>query len=338
MILAEGRRRWTMGLVLFGLLQASGCHGLSYYENDCQDERSCPGNTCEGQCAPLPPLDFEGPALVWIGPESQSPGCPTRAPQRVYQGWAELDGSYECPPCACSEPRCLLPDGVVASNTNACQGPQLTPVESPPGWTGACVAAEPLVPSQDLRSLSIAPVTASACAPLPQPVPQGPGPVGWGLIALACRGEAVDELCNDPGTSCLPTPDPGFRQCILYQRDGEPTCPATYPERFRFHGDVADTRACTECTCTETAPPSCTALLSTYQDPACTQPLVSLSLGLGGMPTCNDIGNPNATLGSLSASWMTNEPGTCVASGGLPTGEAVPIEPRHFCCQPLPEG
>ena len=329
---------WAAWFGLVGSLPAAGCHELSFYPEDCRDQAACPGNACPGACVPLLPLGFDGPALLWIGPAAGAPECPAEAPQRVYEGWAEPTAPHECPPCACTEPACVFPEGVTASNTDMCLGPQFTELGAPVGWAGGCVSAGAVIPASGLGSVTIAPVTARACEVAPQPVPSGPGPVGWGVLALGCQGEVMEGLCNDAGKMCVPAAGraagaAGFRQCVMFLGDGEPACPEEYPEGFRFHEAVEDTRACSECACTEAVGPSCTAMLSTFQDEGCSQGLLSLTVGLGAMASCNDIPDPSASLGSMSASWVTNAPGSCVASGGVAVGEVKPILPRYFCCQ-----
>jgi len=319
-------------------LLGAGCDALSYYPEDCADELRCPGDPCPGECVPLPPLGFDGPALLWIGPESEVPKCPARAPKEVYVGHGSLQAVHECPPCECTQPTCQFPAGITASDTNMCQGPLFTPIDAPSAWSGACVAAGSVISSDDLRSLTIEPLTQRPCEPVPPDVAQDAGPIGWGLFARACRGEAIPTVCNDPGMTCLPSadpPPPGFRQCIMYLRDGETECPVDYPERFDFFSSLEDTRSCTPCECTETAPAQCEALFSSYQDQTCGQVLLSTVVDVGDAG-CHPIMSASAELGSMDAEWVTNEPGTCVANGGEPVGEVVPIDPRIFCCQPSP--
>ena len=325
-------------LMLFAI---SGCDALSYYSDDCTDVSECPGNACPGECVPLPPLGFDGPALLWMGSEVQAPECPARAPVKVYEGHSGLNNTFECPPCECSQPTCELPDGLTASNSNLCQGPQFTPLDAPTGWTGNCTAAPDVITSSQLRSVSINPATERPCEPTYPTVPHEVSPAEWDVFARACRGEAIDTVCNDPGKTCLPSaepPPPGFRQCIMYLGFGEPQCPAEYPDRFEFYTDANDTRECTACECTQTAPAQCEVLFSTYEDANCSQVLLSTLIGPG-MPSCSNIQLPSAELVSMSAEWVTNTPGSCAASGGTPVGELEPTDPRTFCCQsPPPSG
>jgi hypothetical protein len=121
----------------------------------------------------------------------------------------------------------------------------------------------------------------------------------------------------------------------MYLRQGETQCPADYPERFDFFSALEDTRSCSPCECTETAPAQCEATFSSYQDQTCGQVLLSTVVDLGNTG-CIPILSASAELGSMAAEWVANEPGTCIASGGEPVGAVVPIDPRIFCCQPPP--
>ena len=98
---------------------AAGCwsaNRVDVYTCDDPCGNGQPGHTCDnpcgpcvGQCIPIPPLDFDGPMIVYIGPKMGAPECPGHAPINGYEGFADLvDESQECPPCACGEPACSL--------------------------------------------------------------------------------------------------------------------------------------------------------------------------------------------------------------------------------------
>jgi len=319
-------------MALGAALLSPACSAYSY---NCEYYSECaPEPMCTGQCVPLPPFDFSGPALLWMGQERDAPQCPARAPRQVYQGHADLDASNQCPPCACSEPACVLPSGLTA-NSQACPGGGTeTPFEAPGGWDGSCTAPGMVT---SLASVSMLPVTQQPCAPIDQPVPQAYFDT-WGQYARACAGEAITGVCGDPGMTCLPTaepPPPGFRQCIMYNRDDDPQCPAEYPDKFVFYGDLTDTRDCTACECSQTEPSECVASLSIYEQPSCMGWILSTMVG-SAAAGCHDMASPSVQLGSMEATWLTNQPGACEASGGVPVGEAKPLDPRTFCCQPPP--
>ncbi|MCC6554986.1 MAG: hypothetical protein IT372_18590 [Polyangiaceae bacterium] len=332
---------WTLATtVLSGAVLAASC---SYYPYHCETYSECEGgdgDACPGQCVPLPPVDFDGPMLLWMGREMEAPGCPDPAPKKVYVGHAGLDASNECPPCECTQPACELPSSLTASDLSVCPndgpGATLTSFDAPSSWTGACTSPT-TVPASQLGSVTIPPVTVRPCEPV-QEVPLSQ-PATWGQLAYACAGEAIPNVCATPGETCLPSaepPPPGFRQCVLYSRDGDTDCPADFPEKHVFYRDVEDTRSCTACECTPTAAASCAASISIYEQPGCNQLILNAMVGMGGPPPSCHIVQPGTQLGSMQATMLPNEPGSCVASGGVATGEAKPLDARTFCCQPPP--
>ena len=300
-----------------------------------------PCGPCVGQCIPIPPLDFDGPMILYIGPKLGAPECPAHAPVNAYEGFADLvDDSYECPPCVCGDPACVFPEGVTAS-TLVCpgdgQGATLTPFDAPASWTGECVSPG-TVGSNLLRSATIAPVTVRPCEVVPQPQPTDFDfdPL-WTTFARACRGQVDNGRCADPGLICMPTaepPPPGFQQCIAYSKDADPICPETYPEKFTFYAGVGDTRGCTECECQQQGQPNCTALVSLYQTATCSSLVYAGPVGTQ-ESLCSDVMS-GLQLRSVDASWLVNDPGSCTPSGGVPFGEVVPAGPKVFCCQPPP--
>ncbi|HSN98011.1 MAG TPA: hypothetical protein VLS89_06920 [Candidatus Nanopelagicales bacterium] len=332
---------------------AAGCwaaNRVDIYTCDDPCGNGQPGHTCDnpcgpcvGQCIPIPPLDFDGPMILYIGPKMDAPECPAHAPVNAYEGFADLvDGSQECPPCACSEPACVLPEGVTASTLNACPndgpGATLTEVSAPTGWGGECVSPGTVDPSL-LGSVTIAPVTVRPCEVVPQPVPTDWDfdPL-WKTFARACRGQVDNGRCADPGLICMPTaepPPPGFRQCIAYIKDADPGCPETYPDKFTFYAGVDDTRGCTECSCVDDAPSTCVASMSAYQSATCSSPLFAdIPVDSASSPCVDTMAGLQLT--SIRGEWLVNEPGSCAPSGGVPFGEVIPAGPKVFCCQPPP--
>lgn len=296
---------------------------------------------CPGQCVRLPPLGFDGPALLWFGPAGEAPECPERAAARVFEGVDGVqDEPLNCPACSCSQPACVFPEGLTASSQAMCQG-STTDFSAPAPWDGSCTSPG-TVPSNELGSVTIAPVTENPCEPITNVPQKGPEDQPAVTIrAVGCAGEVLDGVCPDTGYTCLPSaapPPPGFQQCIMYNVPSDGTdvqCPADYPEQHVFYEGVADTRECTECACVQIAPSECAAAFSSYQDSACSTFLGSLLVEGG--PLCSDV-PAGSTLGSIEATWVTNQPGTCEASGGESVGEAKPTNPRTFCCQPPPGG
>lgn len=324
---------WALATTaLTGAVLATSC---SYYPYHCENYSECEGgdgDVCPGQCLPLAPVDFSGPMLLWVGREVDSPGCPDHAPQKLYLGHGGLDTSNECPACLCAPAECVLPPGITARSSAGCSGLPI-PFNAPDDWDGTCTSPSTIPPGQ-LGSVMLAPVTLLPCHPVDEVPTSSSGT--WSQLAYACAGEAIPNACSNPGETCMPTaepPPPGFRQCVVYNRDGDPQCPATYPEKHVFYGGVDDTRNCTPCECTETVASNCSALVLGYEDTNCGTQITSGMVA--DVPICNDV-SPGVALGSISASWIDHEPGSCVASGGAPVGEVKPLDARAFCCQPPP--
>ncbi len=294
------------------------------------------GEDCPGQCEPIAPAGWsEHPVLLWMGPPDEAPTeCPPRAPSNYYTGFAGLDAPHECDACTCGQPACVLPSGLVASESPLCQGPAFTPFDAPMSWDGACVSPGSLMEEQ-LRSIIIAPLTVSACIPATVPAPKKDQAARWTIEAYACDGAVT--ACKDPGKYCVPSaalPPPDFRQCIRYTDiyKEQATCPEAYPDYFRFHDKgFIDNRSCTPCECGAPMDSACSALLSSYQDPACTS-LLDAALVTTSGPLCHDIA-PGMKLGSMSASLVDDKPGVCAPSGGEPTGEVDLQQLQVFCCQ-----
>jgi hypothetical protein len=212
------------------------------------------------------------------------------------------------------------------------------------------------VPDSQVASIVIAPATVTPCEPIdPAPVSRraaGEGFVSpWKTFARACAGDAftVDDeryfglgedypepLC-EVGEKCWPTaipPPPGFRQCILYVGGTVPECPDTYPLKHVFYKTFEDNRACTPCRCSQTEASDCSAHVTTYEDEMCFRPFSSNAIG-DDAPLCIDV-MPGVDFTSMSATWDTNYPGACEATGGQVVGQAVPAEPSTFCCKAEP--
>ncbi|MCC6555681.1 MAG: hypothetical protein IT372_22190 [Polyangiaceae bacterium] len=326
-----------LGAVAIAVALLAGACNLSWFNDDCALTSTCPGDNCPGQCVPLPPLGFDGPALLWVGPEDELPDCPTDAPSPFFLGKGDVDDSDQCPSCECTEEVCMLPSSVTASTLACPGGGTATEYTMPGSWAGACTPLAPAPPAP-LASLTSAPVTVRPCEPVAAEVPAG-GPPRFPppLVAKACEGEVVDTVCNDPALTCVPSakpPPPGFRQCIARDDGDEPPCPTAYPDKLTFYREIYDTRSCSPCECTEVSPSSCIAEVRFYEDSACNT-LVAQAEPVLGASACAPA-NPGSTLGGVEAELLIDEPGACVASGGGQLGQVERIGRTVFCCQPLP--
>jgi hypothetical protein len=142
--------------------------------------------------------------------------------------------------------------------------------------------------------------------------------------------------CTDPGTLCVPTAEPieeGFELCLYSYKEGEQECPAGWPDKRVYYEGFDDSPMCTPCTCSAPDGGECSALVSVYQDDACSTPLVSyFTTSADPAATCTGV-LPGAALGSKSVSNVSYQPGSCSPSGGDPVGDPIPLKPSTFCCR-----
>jgi len=303
-------------------------------------------------CVALGTLDFEKKAvLLWIGDEMDAPPCPERAPSEHYTGYGDLAVEVTCDKCTCSAPTCVLPHAIGLDKQAACGSGVSDNYAAPVGWDGSCFSPAQ-APAGSFASFALPPATVTGCTPSSSPPIKTPsakaptsnvffGGVGWKQYAKACNGNASGE-CESAGDSCVPNAEPRppeFQYCVAYMRDVDeanlPQCPAAFPEQHVFYRKWEGKRECTPCACGEPQNGQCMAAFSAYQDPACSDmpaPFFENVASAGCIGTM-----PSWTLGAISAKWVFNAPGTCEPSGGEPVGEIKPVDPRLFCCEPLPE-
>jgi hypothetical protein len=121
----------------------------------------------------------------------------------------------------------------------------------------------------------------------------------------------------------------------VFRNGDHAQCPQGYPERFVFYGGTEGEASCAECTCAARPGAGCRVAVSTYTDAGCAVLFAQANIWSTELEKCDD-GLPPADLSSMSASWLTNDPGSCEPSGGEPTGEVKPADPATFCCIAVP--
>ncbi|WP_437610714.1 hypothetical protein WMF20_03645 [Sorangium sp. So ce834] len=345
---------------------ASGCGTVDGY--DCHELLACDvmnedgtsNGGCEGSCVPMKLSGFEqGVYLVRVTSGLEDLRCDEAVVLNprwneeerknmtppLYSELFVAPGAHPgCGPCACSAPACVLPAGLTVSSGWMCDdspGETLTPFDTPAGWDGACVAPG-AVGAEAFGSFRIAPVTARPCEVVTSPVPRdGDAPAG-GQVVVTCNALRGD-MCPGAAQVCVLGAEevsPGWRRCLLSEDDKDVGCPSSegtsglhFSEQFTFWREVEDRRACTPCSCTETAPSTCEALVSTFEDGACDD-LVAAAV-VAGNGVCHDA-EPGSTLGSVRAEWRVNAPGSCAPSGRELVGELSLSKKVIACC--LPEG
>lgn len=308
--------------------------------------------------------EFGTPVLVWTGPELLAPlWCDdltwvvpeTGAVIKPSRGFPKFLGRMvsrlepACSRCTCTMPSCALPSDVTVFSGIMCgeePAEARTSFAPPPGWDGACVSPGLVAPEQ-LGSFSIGPTREEPCVPVVE-APPVPRDFIVNEVAIACPGEVYPDLCALDDQLCLlyqprkhlPAP---WRQCVLVEGADRaceaPAAPHDPWPRFSeklsgFYKEVRDTRRCTPCDCEPIEPSRCEALVSVYEDRACSEVPVD-SARVAEDTICHDPGSGRG-LGSLSATWVVNEPGSCTPTGGTLDGTLEHEGPVTICC--LPEG
>ena len=283
-------------------------------------------------------FQWEQPTLLWIGPEDQAPECP-RGPTTVsYEGRTDLVAPVVCEACTCEPPTgsCALPSTIMASDAACGAQGVSTSFNAPAPWDGTCDGTIQ-TPGGAANSLDIDPIvmTENGCAAGP-PIAAKVVSLHWETYARGCD---VDLPKGPVDRSICLTDDlapPGFAVCIY--RDGEHDCPddpgTVFTERHIFYQGVQDDRQCSTCACGAPTGSLCTAQLAVYDGSNMTcldPPLVSIPIS-SAKHTCFDITIPGQSLGSKSAGSMIYLPGTCLAMGADPSGNATKTEPSTLCC------
>ena len=305
------------------------------------------GETCAGECLPIPPNLWAGPELVWMGDEVDAPPCPAIAP---LEGFAARRPPAEVQPCAttcsCMPPSgsCALPATVTAAATSCAgdsPGVAHTSSDPPASWGGLCDGENAISAGQlcggvpCVQSITVAPliIKENDCQLVEKPsVPPPP----WGTFARACIGTDPLLRCTMLD-ACVPAaPSPEFKQCVATISDhGIRPCPSSYPEKSVFYEEFVDKRTCTPCMCDAPKDSACTGSIGLFSDATCGAPLVGSTVLIDAEgPKCYDVPKGSA-LGSKSASEPKYRPGTCPVVGGQ-QGEIEANVTWVVCCQGTP--
>lgn len=209
----------------------------------------------------------------------------------------------------------------LGQNACGCAGVQNVPLVS----DGHCdpinhAIGKPCGPWGDGKVAPLAP-TAVACSETRTLPPITYAAQGETCLPLSAAGGG----CS--GGSCLPAPAPAVA-CIA--QAGVHVCPAGFTKQVVTYSpaDIADQRQCNPCGCASAAT-SCTgAVVTLYDDSACTNPGVAVAADGG----CNAItGDPS------DAGWFTYSatPNTAACAGPATSavaGALAPSNPQTICC------
>jgi len=294
------------------------------------------GPVCEGVCKEAKPAFFREVTLWWLGPSEEAPPCPAIAPLVGSLGYADPSAPFTCPSCSCAPSGCALPEHMHVSAATCSDDEPASVAWDSPGWEGACIAEGAIAPGlmcggePCTQSLTIGASTIEPCQPVSEGAEDIPDPA-FGLLARECIiGPLTSEGCP-ANYACVPAPPVGFTLCVSREGDDPAIlCPKAYPYRYVVYAGKTDERSCALCGCSDPQGAACSAVVQVFTDGACGALLAAAPVAPG-EPACVDL-LPGDGLGSKTATWMEQTPGSCTPSGG-PVGEVVLSSPQTLCCE-----
>ncbi len=301
------------------------------------------GPVCAGACVAGKPAWFDGLSLFWIGPPDEAPPCSDLGLIEGSVGWADpIVPPSTCPSCSCSPAACQLPEAMHASAAKCPAGGAASiAFDAPADWDGSCSTDNAIAGGllcsgvSCVQSLTIAAPENAPCTPVAEGSLDVP-PFTWGKEARECVIWPVSGEGCAAGHACVPVPSDRYAVCVYLKGDhaADPgfACPAAYPRSLVVYSSYENTRDCAPCKCGDPEGGECEALVSVYKDGGCSQVAGSVMVS-SGQAACVDLLN-GTSLGSKSAAFTLDQPGSCASSGGGPVGAFEPADPVTLCCQP----
>ena len=229
------------------------------------------------------------------------------ASSTIHDGLTAADATCGCA-CAPSGTACTVSFSYDVNCMYACSGGCSGSPTNVTLASGACVPAA--VQANVYEALSN-PMGNGSCAP--QPTTTIP-PVAWTTTVTTCDPtSAIGHGTCGIGSACVPAAPSGSRVCI--QQAGDLPCPVG-TKQVEYAG-VADTRACSACTCGAPTGAACGGSTVGYATPDCSGASFLLACG----PAANSV------------RYTAAPSGTCAPPGPVAaTGDAMPNAPITLCC------
>lgn len=270
---------------------------------DCADPDCSPAFTCVANAPP----GWSGPAAFYEGNPASTPACPGMHPTATPLGNSGLTATPAlCSACTCGAPsgQCSLqPLSLESDGCAASVGFVTQPLP------GACL---PIAPPDTTKAMRASPPAYAGGVCGASNVTVTRPPAAWQSAGLACSGGGIGGGCGAKA-SCAPAAKAPFATSLCVFRSGDIACPATFPQKHTFVNSVDDTRGCSPCACGAPAV-TCEAVTTVHGDPSCN----GASTEIPNDGSCVNVGSSG-----LSIDVAVTKTGSCVASGGQPTGTLV---------------
>jgi hypothetical protein len=277
------------------------------------------------ECADMLPDGWTDHALVYVSPAGgPGPTCPNGdKPEKLF---ADPTGApHTCSMCDCSlaGAACSAPAITCYHLSSACSSADTFTFQAS---NNQCVVDDKAPVAEDQPG---------SCKLTGDPIPVAMGscmttggspiaPDDWGLDVHACPA-IKDTSCAGGGT-CIESAPADAAICIW--RLGTDPCPPAWPNPIQAYASAEETRGCTSCTC---GPTTCTGgHYTAIDDLACDPASVNkVTINSTNCTAANMIFD--GATASLQPVTAAVNPVAC--SGGAPTGEFTPQDPRIFCCK-----
>lgn len=269
---------------------------------------SGPG-ACE-TCVATAPDGWQGPLVLGAG--ETAPSCAAPYTAVVFQAAEGISGEDASCGCECGDPSVDC-DSLQVQYADTCG---LPPDVENFDEAGTC---HNTTPTGESTRAAFAPTSGTEVCP-PSLVRTIPDPL---LTEVVLCGAALSQDTCGADELCAGSIPEGFADTLCIAQEGEHDCPEAYPNARPVFGDVADSRDCTECSCSSGDNFECSATLELFSDVDC-----------GGTVTRGDSGADSCF--ESPASVRFSEPtvtGDCTPSSVDAIGTVEGEEPITICCQ-----
>ena len=302
--------------------------GLSADAPDDSVSSASPGApaSCSSTCVGAPSANWQGPYAIYEGAGSPLPMPPECAragaySTDAYDGAGELQAAAAQCSCECGPvtgAKCGSPMVNFYSNGNCMQ---------------SCSPASQVIASScttiDVNGcggmhFTLTPGAASgSCAPVSTTTLPG---LEWRANVRLCGMPSPPPTSGcEAGQLCAPQAGLPFETVYCVARTGQWACPSGYPALRTYYASYVDSRACSACTCEAPTGIQCSAMVSTFGDPACN----GATMQEAAPAACSGAG-----LKAAMTMRTTAAGGACGPSGGIASGTVAPSTPTTVCCTP----
>lgn len=264
---------------------------------------------CE-TCMATVPEGWQGPLVLGAG--ETAPSCAAPYTAVVFQAAEDISGEDASCGCECGDPGVDC-DSLQVQYADTCEQP---PDVENFDEADTCHNTTPTGPT---TGVLFAPISGTEVCP-PSLVRTIPAPNLTEVVL--CGGALSQETCGTDELCAGAIPE-GFAETLCIAQDGEHECPEAYPNARPVFGGLADSRDCTECSCSSGDSFGCSATLELFSAVDCEG---TPTRGASGTDSCFDS----------PASIRFSEPtvtGDCTPSSVDAIGTVVGEEPVTICCQ-----